>query len=183
MSMRKECGFTLVEMLVALAVFLLIGGLAFNLLVSSIASQRKALKDQAVVDQISFVAEYMSRAIRQAEKDLADECLASGADLLNYKVLAGGQTLRFLDKDKICREFSFDSVALAIQERRSSDQTATFGPWVALTSNDIDVGDLRFFIQGEEQTDQKQPRVTFFIDAQGLRLQTTISQRRFDVVE
>ena len=179
--MKKEHGFTLVEMLVALVVFVLIGGVAFNLLVSSIAGQRTALANQAVVDQVSSAAEYMSRVIRQAKKDLIDQCLTTGTHL-NYEISGGGQTLRLLDKEGICREFSFASGA--IQERKSPDGTAAgFEAAIPLTSNNIVIQGLWFFMQGEVQTDNLQPRVTFFIDAQGLQLQTTISQRKFDVVE
>lgn len=173
-------GFTLVEMLVSMAVFLIIGGAIINLLFSAIAAQRNTLAKQEVVDQISFTAEYMSRAIRQAQKDLVGACLTSGTKL-NYEVLPGGE-LRFLDRDNTCREFSL--ATNAIQERRSTNHEATnLEPGIALTSSNIEVGAMRFFIQGEEQIDTLQPRVTFFVDAEDLQLQTTISQRRFDVQE
>lgn len=185
-SNEKSCaGFTLVEMLVALVIFVLIGGVAFNLLVSAIAGQRAALTNQVAVDQISSAAEYMSRVIRQAKKDLVNLCLTSGTHL-NYEISGGGQTLRLLDKEGFCREFSFDSASGAIRERKSADSTAAglaASPIIPLTSDDIVIQGVWFFIQGASQTDTLQPRVTFFIDAQGLQLQTTISQRKFDVVE
>ena len=183
--MRKEQGFTLVEMMVSITIFLIIGGAVLNLLFSAIALQRSTLDRREVVDQISFVAEYMSRAIRQAEKDLLDTCLALGA-IGNYRVLTGGEVLLFLDKDMKCREFSFDVATNSIQERRSMTSLATgLEPPVALTSDNIEVNEMRFFLQGEEQppVDTLQPRVTFFIDVEGLQLQTTISQRRLDVQE
>ncbi len=181
--MKKERGFTLIEMLVATAVFILVGGVALNLLVSSIGAQRSALESQTLVDQVSFVAEYMSRAIRQAEKNISNlhDCLESGFNL-NYEVSGGGQILTFLDKDEICREFSLGGDA--IRERRSGDHAAAnFGAYIPLTSDDILVQDLRFLVEGEGQDDTIQPRVTFLIDAEGMKLQTTISQRRFDVPE
>ena len=183
--MKKEQGFTLLEMLVSLVVFVLIGGAAFNLLVAAIAGQRAALTNQTVVDQISSAAEYMSRAIRQAKKDIADLCLTSGTHV-NYEVSGGGKALRFLDKEGFCREFSFASGA--IREQKSADGTAAglaASPIVLLTSDDIVIQGLQFFIQGQAQppADTLQPRVTFFIDAQGLELQTTVSQRKFDVQE
>ena len=173
------------EMIVSMAIFLIIGGAVLNLLFSAIALQRSTLAKQEVVDQISFMTEYMSRAIRQAEKDLLDTCLTLGA-IGNYRVLAGGKVLLFLDKDGFCREFSFHSPTNAIQERRSTDGTVgNLNPPVALTSDNIEVNEMRFFLQGESQppVDTLQPRVTFFIDVEGLQLQTTISQRRLDVQE
>jgi len=188
---RKSCvighrsrGFTLVEMLVAVAVFVLIGGVTLNLSFSSIIGQRDKLENQVFVDQISFVAEYMSRAIRQARKDLAASCLATSG--VNYELGTSGTTriLRFLDRDNKCREFLFDWSAHAIGERiATNEELANLGLPVALTSSNVEVQDMYFFIDGEDQTDDKQPRVTLFIDGQGLQLQTTISQRRFDVLE
>ena len=158
-----------------------------NLLFSAIDVQRTTLAKQEVVDQVSFVAEYMSRAIRQAEKDLVDNCLMLGGVVGNYKVLSGGE-LRFLDKDGFCREFSYDSATNAIQERRALNDTEASllsEPWIALTSQNIEVSGMTFVILGELQPpgDNLQPRVTFFIDAEDLQLQTTISQRKFDVQE
>ena len=183
--MKTEQGFTLVEMLVALAVFVLIGGAAVNLVVSSIAGQRAAFADQTVVDQISSVVEYVSRAIRQANKDLTGLCIASGT---NYGIPGGGQTgqaLRFRDKEGFCREFSFNIATSAIQERKSrvANGAVAFDAFIPLTSNDITIRGVWFFIQGEDQMDNLQPRVTFFIDTQGLQFQTTVSQRKFDVQE
>lgn len=158
-----------------------------NFLFSAIDIQRKTLAKQEVVEQISFVAEYMSRAIRQAEKDIPP--IGSGGCVglsENYDVDIGGEWLLFLDKDGFCREFSFHSPTNAIQERRSADATAgSFNPPVALTSANIEVSGMTFVILGELQPpfDLLQPRVTFFIDAEDVQLQTTISQRRFDVQE
>src|SRR3989344_4711048 len=197
--MKKEHGFTLVEILVALGIFLLIGGAAFQFLFSSFAIQRNTLGRQMLVNQLSFVVEYMSRAVREAEKDLAvsvGDCLTTG-DHLNYEVLNGGTTLRFLDKQNRCREILLNTSTYAIQERISppppDNKAIQLGAPVDLTADDIEVQDLYFFIDGEEQTDRQQPRVTFFIKAQTkgyapeaqakTQLQTTISPRRYDVQE
>jgi len=182
--MRKEQGFTLVEMLVSMTIFLIIGGGVMNLLFSAIDVQRSTLAKQEVVEQISFTAEYMSRAIRQGQKDLTPtgECLTSTT---NYEVQPGGE-LRFLDKGNTCREFKFDAGSNAIQERRSMNHEATnFHSWIALTSHNIEVSGMTFAILGELQPpgDILQPRVTFVIDVEDVLLQTTISQRRFDIQE
>ena len=191
---NSTTGFTLVEILVALAIFGIIISTTTGLLFSSIIIQRNALASQVLADQMSFVAEYISRAARQAEKDLTGpaQCLTSGTKL-NYEVLGGGQIFRFLDKNNICREFSFDAVNEIIQERRSLNHTNNFGAYIPLTSDDIRVNNFAFFVTGAPQAVRTQPRVTFFIDATtksqksegqvSIQLQTSISQRRFDVVE
>jgi len=60
---NREQGFTIPELLVALFMFSLIIGGATNLLLSGIAAQRSSLAMQELLDQSSFVAEYMTRAL------------------------------------------------------------------------------------------------------------------------
>ena len=80
-------GFTIPELLVAMLVFSLVIGGATNLLIAGLAGQRRSLAMQELLDQSSFVAEYMTRAVRQAQKELfvplpPDACLSTRG--LNY---------------------------------------------------------------------------------------------------
>ena len=172
----KTRGFTLVEVLVSLAIFTIIGGIAFNLLISAIGVQRNALSRQVLVDQTSFVIEYMSRSIRQAQKDEVGSCISPG---LNYELSSPNPTeIRFIDKDDNCRKIFLDAGII-----KETIITET----LPLTSDDIDIQDLRFILLGATlPLDDLQPRVTFMIQAQDqsqntLILQTTISQRQYDI--
>lgn len=182
-----KTGFTLVELLVAVFIFSLIGGTIVSLLVTGISSQRSSLGTQEVVDQISYVTEYMARALREARKDLDGTCLLTRG--LNYAIVSG--RLRFLDKNDKCREIYLDTTDKRIKERISADHSAgSLGSPEPLTSDNLEVTALRFGPHGWSQDDNYQPRVTIFIEMQKkqqtpestrIQLQTTISQRRFDV--
>ncbi len=188
----KESGFTLVEMLVATALFGLLVGLVFQLFISSFSVQRNTLSIQESANQISFVAEYMERALRQARKESANPaaCLTGAGRGWNYEVSAANDSITFLDRDNLCRKFSFDPVGQQIFEEVSTDnQAAHFTGAEPLTPGTMAVTGFRIEQRGADEQDNEQPRVTLVIEAEAteadakVRVQTTISQRTFDVVQ
>ena len=200
---KQEQGFTLVEILVAVFIFTLVSGAAIGLLVSAVNAQRRSLAEQDVIDEASFVIEYMSRALREAKKDLGPTptCLTTPAVRgWNYQTEPGFpppiQRVRFIDKDDICREFSMDPLSeTQIMEKISTDNTAAnFGTAQPLTSDNLEVLRFGVFLRGAFQGDSAdpnyiQPRVALTIEIQSkntpnippLRLQTTVTQRALDI--
>jgi len=179
---QSKQGFTLVELLVAVAIFSLIVGGVVNILSSTFAVQRRSLASQELVGQTSFVAEFMSRALRQAQKEFsAPTCLSGNGD--NYELFDADTRIRFIDRDGDCREFYEDGGKIKERDVLSSTESD-------LTSADLTVQTLKFYISGESQSDNLQPRATFYMAIEGrdankplIRLQSTISQRRYDVPE
>jgi len=167
------------ELLIAVLVFSLVIGAATNLLLSGIAGQRSSLAMQELLDQSSFVAEYMTRALRQAQKDLGPVCLSTRG--LNYEITQSGQGVKFLNIQGQCQEFFLE--AGRMKERLGAEEF--------LTSDNLVVTSLQFLLKGEGQDDDLQPRVTFAFEIEGqgakpdarpkLQLQTSISQRNVDV--
>lgn len=191
---KNTAGFTIVEALISIFIFLLVSGSIFSILIASISNQKHTLAQQDLMNQTSFVAEYMSRALRQAQKELvggATQCIPVRT---NYElVLANPAHIRFLDADNICREFLLGASG-ELQEGKSSDSSAAnLGAPADLISDDLELIQLRFIPEGETQTDSIQPRLTFFMQVKvkgggggeepEIRLQTTVSQRRFDQEE
>ena len=61
-------GFTLIEMVVAVAIFTLLVGTTSSIFLSSIKTQKQGLATQENIDQASYLMEYMSRSLRMAKK-------------------------------------------------------------------------------------------------------------------
>jgi len=162
---------------VALFIFSLVIGGAVNLLVSSLSAQKISLKIEQVLREQSNLAEYMGRAFRQATKDLTGNCFAAGN---NYGLVNGATGIRFISRDGFCEQISL-SGAQIVEQKSTDSNAANFGAQVALTSNNVTVDSLVFALLGQNQTDTLQPRVTFFAQINGIQLQTTVSQRNFDV--
>lgn len=171
-------GFTLIELLVTVFVFTTVIVMSSGVFISAIRLQRKALSSQKLLDEMNFATEYMSRTIRMAKKDRAGNCVAAKQ---NYEITREEKGLKFLNYKDECQEFFWDSDN---QLKESKDGGAS----LALTSNDFKVLSFTISLLGESQDDNKQPRVSFFLEVEGkgaekpkIQLQTTISQRNLDI--
>lgn len=166
-------GFTLIELLVTVAIFSLIVVAAIGVFVQALKAQRHSLATQALLDQTSYLVEYMSRALRMAKKDSLGTCIDAE---LNYKIVGNG--IKFLNYKDECQKFYLEGNQL--KEERGG------GTITALTSPSLKVSNFNLNLLGETQNDNLQPRITFFLEIEGkegaeIRLQTTISQRNPDI--
>lgn len=160
----------MIELLIAVAVFFSMVSIASGLFVYSLRSQRANLATQELLDQSSYLAEYVSRAVRMARKDMAGTC--TGAAKLNYAF--SGNCLKFVNYKDNCQQFCLDGT-------RIKDENGNY-----LTSGDLQVTDFNVNLMGHTQNDDYQPKVTLFLEISGresssVSIQTTISQRNLDI--
>lgn len=172
----KESGFTLVEVMVTIAVFSIIIGAITGVFISGTRQQIFALNLQSLWNQTSFALEYMNRALRLAAKESGQGCLSQGPGF-NYEITKGGAGLKFINtlEQEDCQEFFLEEGQLK-HFRQSTGLT------LPLTSDKLSIGALRFNLVGESQSDEIQPKVTLFLEVNGVKIQTSISQRELDVV-
>ena len=178
MVVKNQKSFTLVELLVTVAIFSLVVSSTAGLFVSALKAQRRSLATQELLNQTGFLMEYMSRAIRMAKKELAaPSCLSENG--LNYEKTRGGKGLKFKNSQGVCQEFFWDATTNRLKEQKGGTENY-------LTSANLEVASFQIKLRGESQSDEDQPRVTFFLEIRGkekskIRLQTTISQRNLDI--
>jgi prepilin-type N-terminal cleavage/methylation domain-containing protein len=173
-------GFTLMELLVVIAIFSIAIGAISGIFVSGLSSQRRVLAEQEILNQISYVIEYMGRAIRMAKKDdirIGDtekHCLSG--EKVNYEVSSDKTKITFRNYQNQCQSFYVSSTQIF------EDKDGTTSD---LTSPKMKVNTLKFEISGQGQEDNLQPRVTISIEVENrgrkLQFQTTVSQRDIDV--
>ena len=195
---KSLAGFTLVEIMVAVSVFVLVISIAAGIFVYSLQDQRKALSHQELLDQTSYIMEYMSRGIRMAKKQrpLAGypACISEG---FNYGINPPDNNhLKFIKWDwslnppaLVCHEFFLDVPTFRLMEKR--DGAAP----LPLTSAELKIETLRFNVIGDgveaKPGLQTQPRVTIVLEIKGreiapgerpkIHLQTSVSQRDLDL--
>ena len=74
-SKNKSCGYTLIELVVILAIFLFVVAAAIGIFLSIIVHQKRVLAEQQLLYQISYAEEYVSKALRMATVDIDGSCL------------------------------------------------------------------------------------------------------------
>ena len=159
---NKKKGFTLIEMVVSIAVFLLISGVSVGIFLSIIQRQKEVLSEQELLNQISYVEEYMSRALRMAKAATSNSdisCLGQG----NIYVLTRPENgfyngIKFLnqtdgvydgsERNAMCEEIFLDTDAehpvLVIKKGQNLDAALP----IALTSPDVKINYIRFGVNG-----------------------------------
>jgi len=107
---NSKKGFTIIELIVVMAVFLFIIGAAIGIFISIVQNQKRILAQQQLLNQISYVEEYMSKALRMAVAAENDNCIPTGYiyQLTRYNG-AGGfyQGIKFINPsdNDACQEF------------------------------------------------------------------------------
>ena len=176
---QQKNGFTLAELLVSITVFSLIIGAVSGAFISTIQAQRKALSFQEILNQTSYLEEYMSRAIRMARKDFGGSCVAANS---NYETTHSDHGLSFMNYLGNCQEFYVSDARL--WENKD-------GIVSELTSTSVSVEEFNVKVLGNSQLDNLQPRATLFLKIKGtgpgveqqaeIQIQTTLSQRKLDI--
>lgn len=185
-------GYTLIEMLVGISVFLILIAVSVEFFVSSLEMQQKALLSQRLLDNVSYVSEYMGRALRMAQKDTVGLCIDANN---NYATTTNGRGgIKFLNYRGECWEFyqsatsTANKISSLIVVVNYSTSTATS----TLTSEFLNVVSFKVVPSGWNSGDTLQPRTTLFLDAKmiknnkpelqpTIKIQTTISQRNLDI--
>jgi prepilin-type N-terminal cleavage/methylation domain-containing protein len=160
----KERGFTLIELVVVTAVFLFVVGAAIGVLISIVQSQRIVLSEQQLSNQISYVKEYMSKAIRMAKTETNENCLRdqTGADtdypgyiylLTRYSTnLARFKGIKFINQSdgNACQEFFLDDTDPANPVLKELKNSVNDSDAVAITSADLKINSVKFSINGSD---------------------------------
>lgn len=160
-------GFTIIEMIVVVAVFLFIVGVAISIFISIVQNQKKVLSEQQLLNQISYTGEYMSKALRMARTartNLDYDCLGINNMGYVYLLTRYDQSLglfrgiKFVNQSDVdslgnpaCQEFFLDNTTdpsrPVLKELKNSNYD---GDAVALNSSDLQINSVRFSVNGSD---------------------------------
>ena len=169
---KDKKGFTLVELIVGVAIFSLVIMIAVSLLTAALRAQRKSIAIQNVQDNSRYLIGFIAKEIRMSEIKNLD---GPSATLSIYH-------LEHLDVEyKFTGNTGNPNTEWQIT-RKDVDGVAT------LNSDEVKV-EGTFYVDGKG-VDEKQPRVTIIMKVRTtgdkveeraeINLQTTLSQRDFD---
>lgn len=186
-------GTTLFELMITITVFSIFFTVGVQLLASALKNHQQALAKAEVLNQTSYVLDYMSRSFRMAQKDITGDCISQNYNFENPN--NDISAIRFLSYQNKCTEFLTSDVekngktyTLIMTRRSTNGDSDNLGAEVALSAIGPSVSKLSFFVTGKSQSDVLQPSVTIALEFKDsllgspvYNIQTTISQRELDV--
>lgn len=180
--MMKKQGFTLIEMIVAVAVFSMVALISAGSLLAIVDAQAKATALRSAQDGINFSLETMAKEARTGR---SFHCGASISDFspTPQDCLSGGPSFTFINNAGQTVTYRANSGRL--EKILNAD---TLHPLV-LTSPEVNITRLTFYVRGAPAHDWIQPRATLILNGTAgikvqlksqLNIQTTITQRLID---
>lgn len=172
-SNKKEEGFTLVELLVALTLFTFIVIAAVSSLYAVNNASRKVNAMRGVLDNLNFAMESMSRTIRTSSNIICDGTGAPVGGTHNCPFPSGTPASRLSMESTLGGEseveYRLNTTTHQIEKR--VDEGSGYGNWISITSPEIYVQSLKFYVSGADVYDSAQPSV--IIMTQGIATATT----------
>ncbi len=185
---RRQGGFTLVELMVSLMLFLIVVLAAVGSLYTVNSASRKVQAMRSVIDNLNFSLEAMSRTIRTGNAVTCGGVSGTGNPSCPFRDQRPSSALLV---DATLGSFGLVEFQLGtnadgtgtIQKR--FQEGGVWTNWIAITAPEIDVQELSFYVDGAETTDQTQPSVMIFArgvatvgeDTAPFAVQTYVSQR------
>lgn len=187
-KLEAKRGFSLIELIVGMGIFSVISIVAISSFLLSVRAHRIILAEKEVSESVNFALEFMSRQMRVAQKfdgSVACSGLTPGETFYNH---IDTTEVRFVNSQDKCIRFFLDNRSIMYENRTDSP-----GNIFLTNSTIVDIKSLNFLLQGENDSDGEQPRVTITIEAGGVgpteeeqgvsfEIQTTVSSRALDVL-
>ncbi|MDB5224523.1 MAG: hypothetical protein JWO43_145 [Candidatus Adlerbacteria bacterium] len=165
-------GFTLIEMMVSVAIFSIVMVVALGALLSMSVAARKAETLKSVVNNLNFSLDSMTRSIRTGYNY---QCGTSGTGAPQDCTGSNGeQYLAFVDSSGMGVAYCYDPTSRQIRRQKAASlstncsDAATFLP---ITSPEVRITDMRFYVIGACRStstagctsDTMQPKVTIMV--------------------
>lgn len=199
-TLRTTSGFTLIEMLVSLALFTVVAVIALGTLLSLISGNSRVVGEQSVLTTLSFIIDSMSREIRTGS-----EYYCGSVSQVTAASVTGSSTVVRNCFDAFYPGISFREAGESITGGTSNNRVAYYfqnnmiyrkvgtNTGVPIVANDVRVIDAKFMVTGAtplgKGTDKQQPSVTMYITAQAsssdltrsFTVESTVVQRPLDI--
>ena len=173
-------GFTLVEMLVSMALFTIVLTIALGALLMVIKANQQAKAIKLVVNNLNLALEGMSRELRVGT-NICDNIVGTSC---NTDPNGNGSNEIFYttDQNEPLASYTIDSGRIMWCEEQCNQPNK----YLPLTGKDVVVEDLRFYVRGAENGDDTQPSVLIVLNGYSrqadarieLDIQTLVSQRK-----
>lgn len=175
MIKRSAGGFTLIESMIAVAIFALLIVSATDIFLSIIRSQRNTLSSKNAQESVSYALEVMTKELRMAKIDDGN----CGASKNIYAVNSSGEQIKFRNYQGVCVTYSLENDRLKIKRGEGS---------AYMTPANITISQLNFQASNlDVATEQPLITIRFVLSylntetgQQSLQVQTSVSSRFYE---
>jgi prepilin-type N-terminal cleavage/methylation domain-containing protein len=186
-NMKTNKGFTLVEMIVAVALFAIVMTVATGAIFTIVNANRNAQSINSVITNLNFAVESMLRDIRTGYDYSCGDGTGSYGDLGNAvhdcPTGAGGSSVAFVNSEGAQVQYRFDSINHKIVKK-----TNALNSEVDITAPEVYVDTLTYFVDGATVPGQ-QPHMLVRIkgsagsvkNKSNFDIQTYVSQRALNL--
>lgn len=169
--MLRERGFTLIEIMVSVSIFVVVMTVAMGAVLGSVNANRKAQSLGTITNNLNIAFESMIRDLRTGQ---------------DYSVSSSNRRVDFTDKDGNSVTYTFNSSGKYIS-KTTSDTNGASG---RINGNDVVVNSMTFTLKGEGSSDG-QPILLLNIQgtagdgrtASDFNVQTLVTSRVLDISE
>jgi prepilin-type N-terminal cleavage/methylation domain-containing protein len=198
-----QSGFTLIEVMVSVAIFSIIVTIGIGSLLSINTAHKKALANKTALDSVNFVMESIAKSIRTGDyytctPTTDDYDAAAGLFIANPSSDWGcGNPTNPVSSDLIQFNDSERGERVSYRFNNTIDPEGTIerkidttGSWQKITGEDISVESFKIVVVGNALDDGLQPRATIRVvfrvrvggQEETIAMQTTVSQRSLDAM-
>ena len=185
-KVTNNTGFTLIEIMVSVGIFAIVMTISAGSLFSILDANAKSQAQKSVINNLNLALESMSRSMRVGT---AYHCGDSGA--LNDVVdCSSGDSFFAFEASGGDDGTSSDQVIFRLSGTSIEKSIDGGGSFTAITSPQVVVENLTFYVTGSSSSDNSQPKVLITVRGEAgtkertktdFDIQTTVSQRQLDV--
>lgn len=178
MTMKK--GFTLIELMVAISIFIIVMTISMSSIIGVFEANRKSKSLKTVLNNLNLAVESMAKEMRFGRNYHCGSVNDTGTSALNCP--GGDVRVNFLSSSGV--QISYRFIGTTIEKRIGNDA------YIAVTAPEIIIDDLTFYTLGAGTSDTLQPKVIMKIKSHAgatnkgrsdFTLQTLVSQRVLDI--
>jgi len=180
----KKSGFTLIEIIVSLALFSVVITIAVGALLVLIASNRQLQNEQSVLSNLSFALDSMTREIRTGSNYYCAAGASPSDQIFSQTTspLTGTNTGDCSNSDTQSLRYhgiAFNEGGVSVSGETGSDRIAYFFERTegklyrrlsgrvpeSIVSDGIYIKEADFYVTGSDETDDVQPKITIVLEA------------------
>ncbi len=177
--MKAGRGFTLIELMVAVSLFIIIMTISMGSILSIFDSNRKSRSLRTVMNNLNLAIESMSKEMRYGKNY---HCGSGGALSSPQNCPSGDTFLSFLSNENSQITYRLNGTTIEKDEDN--------GGYLPMTAPEVSIDNLTFYTLGAGSGDSLQPKVLMRIKGHAgsegkgktdFTLQTMVSQRTLDI--